>query len=369
MQAKSQVTTRTVWIVGLNILAMTGVLTVAYQTREVIAWILVALFVALALNPAVKWLALRGVPRGVAVGGVLLAATGILALLVGTMVPVLVEQGRGLVKAGPDMLERLRESRLVEWVDSHAGWLESAKRELGVRAGGAARPIFRFVGGLFTGLLAALTVTVLTIFMLMFGGDLFHGALEWIAPDKRPRYVMLAGKIHHAVGGYVSGALLIALIGGVVTTITLVVAGVPYFLPLGLLMTFLGLVPFLGAILGGALVVGITFLSAGTQAGVITLVVFLIYQQAENHLLQPLVQRRTIKMNPLLIATIMLLGTALAGVLGALLALPMAGAIQVVLADVLERRNARWHENMPERGIIVTPGEPRFSAGTQHTRH
>jgi putative heme transporter len=99
-----------------------------------------------------------------------------------------------------------------------------------------------------------------------------------------------------------------------------------------------GVVPFLGAALGGILIVTTTFLSAGTRAGFIALAAFLIYQQMENHLLQPLVQRRTIQMNPLAIALVMLVGTATAGVLGALLSLPLAAATQILLEDLRHRR-------------------------------
>ena len=131
-----------------------------------------------------------------------------------------------------------------------------------------------------------------------------------------------------------SGAVSISLIGGAVTTVTLLLLGVPYFLPLGLVMAVLGLIPFIGAFLGGVLIIGTTFASAGTHAGFIALAVFLVYQQVENHLLQPFIQRRTLRMNPLLIALAMLAGTAFAGILGALLALPVAGALQILAQDL-----------------------------------
>jgi predicted PurR-regulated permease PerM len=146
--------------------------------------------------------------------------------------------------------------------------------------------------------------------------------------------------MHQVVGGYVSGTLMVALIGGLFTTTLLLVLGVPYFLPLGLAMALLGVVPFLGAALGGTLVVTTTFLSAGARTGFIALVAFVLYQQVENHLLQPLVQRHTIQMNPLAIALVMLIGTSVAGVLGALLSLPLAAAGHILLQDVVGRRSS-----------------------------
>ena len=112
-------------------------------------------------------------------------------------------------------------------------------------------------------------------------------------------------------------------------------------------MAVLGILPYIGSILGGVLVVSATFLTSGLKAGVIALAIFLVYQQVENHVLQPVVQRKTIKMSPLVIAVVMLIGTALWGLNGALLSLPIAGAIQVLLEDRLARRQAAWKTAPP----------------------
>jgi putative heme transporter len=149
------------------------------------------------------------------------------------------------------------------------------------------------------------------------------------------------------VGGYVGGAVIIAMVGGIVTALATALLGVPYFMPLGLSMAVLGILPYVGSVVGGVLVVSATFLTAGLKAGLIALAIFLVYQQAENHVLQPVVQRKTIKMSPLVIAVVMLIGTALWGLMGALLSLPIAGAIQVLLEDRLARRQARWQPSQP----------------------
>ena len=331
-----------VWIVSLNVLAILAILFVLYETRRVVAWILIALLLALALEPAVELLQRKRWKRGWAIVAVLAGIVGFLVLLVATLVPMLAEQGKSLAAAAPEMLETLKSTPLVQWVDARFDLIDRAKGLLSDNAGAAAGPMLAVMQGVFAGVIGAVTVFVLTIFMLVFGGELLRGALQWIEPEKRPRYAGLAQRIRSKVGGYVSGTIFIALIGGVVTAVALAILGVPYFLALGLLMALLGVLPFIGSTLGGILVVGTTFLSSGTQAGVIALVVFLAYQQAENHLLQPLVQRKSIHMNALFIAVIMLIGTTLAGVLGALLALPVAAAIQVVMQDVLERRKERW---------------------------
>jgi predicted PurR-regulated permease PerM len=255
-------------------------------------------------------------------------------------------QGHNLVTSAPDLIENVRSNPSLQWANSKFHFLEPIQEEWTNYAKAAALPLLKMAQGFFSGLVGMVTTLVLTIFMLGAGGQLFNGALEWVKPSERERYVTLAGKIRRSVGRYVIGTLLIGSLGGLVTGTTMAILGVPYFLPLGVMMILLGLVPFIGTMLGGTLIVGTTFLSAGTKAGIIALAVFIVYQQTENHVLQPIVQRKTIEMNPLLIIVVMLIGTGLAGIVGALLSLPIAAAVQVVLHDVLERRQG--HTRRPD---------------------
>ncbi|WP_224242831.1 AI-2E family transporter [Hyalangium gracile] len=338
----SQVSPRTVWTVGLNALLLVVVVLVLHDSRTVISWMLVALLLALAIHPAVRWLTRKGLRRGLAVLAVFLVLGGLVALLVASFVPMLVEQGKALVNAAPDLLERIEESRAMKWADKRFDVMDRIQTELRENAAQAAAPALSVATGAARGLAATVTIVALTVFFLLFGEEVFRKALEWVRPEERERYVHLAVQMHRSVGGYVAGSFLVATVGGVVTAVTLLVLGVPYFLPLGLVMVVLGLIPFIGSALGAVVVVGTAFASSGVKAGVITAVVYLVYQQVENELLQPLIQRRTLKMNPLIITMVMLLGTSLAGVLGALLALPVAGALQVFLQDALARRQSRW---------------------------
>jgi len=342
VKGRSQVAPITVWTIAFNLLAIAAVLLIIYRTRQVGWWILVAACLSLALDPVVSWLTRRGMPRFLAVTAVLLSALALLALMFATVVPVLVDQGRNLIASGPHLLERLRDSAFIQRMDVRFDLIDRAKQVVNGQAAGAAAPLFAFVQDVFAGVVGTITVAALTVFMLLFGGRVFAAALQWVAPSDRPRYVGLAENIRGAVGGYVGGALIIALIGGMVTTVATALLGVPYYLPLGLMMAVLGIIPYVGSVLGGALVVTATFLTSGLKSGIIALVVFVAYQQVENHVLQPVVQRKTIRMSPLVIAVVMLIGTALWGLMGALLSLPMAGAIQVLLEDRLARRQASW---------------------------
>ncbi|MDY7232372.1 AI-2E family transporter [Hyalangium rubrum] len=367
---RSQVSPRTVWTVGLNVLGMLALLMLLRAASGVLSWVLVALFLALAAHPLVAWMERRGLRRGMSVGLVFLSALGGMAALLTTFVPMMVEQARALVEAAPGYLESMRHWEWLQRLDERYGVFERMAAELRQRLPGAAMPVLGVVTGLLHRLAAFITIMVLAAFFLAFGKDLFDKALLWVPPRKREHTRKLASRMNRTVGRYVAGSFLISLIGGGVTTVTLLLLDVPYFLPLGLAMAVLGLIPFIGAFLGGMLVVGTTFASAGTRAGVITLIVFLVYQQVENHLLQPFIQRRTLHMNPLLIALAMLVGTAFAGVLGALLALPVAGAVQVVAQDRLARRQELWRISGEQENSLMGSPPPTASDGeSPEARH
>lgn len=329
-----RVSPKDVWVVGLNVLVMAAVLLVLYHARQVIVLIVVASFLALAMNPAVLLLERLRLRRWAAVALVCLLALVLAGLLVVSFVPLLVEQGRNLLSAAPDLVEKLRNNSLALWADREFGLIERTRAGIQEHMAAVAGSVFDFVTTVFRGLFGFGTVIVLTVFMLLFGGEIIDGVIVFAEPSRRERLRSVAGRIQKKVGGYVAGSLLVALIGGVATAAALVVLGVPYFLPLSLAMAFLGIVPYAGPAIGGVLVAGTTFAAAGKTAGLVMVIFFLAYQAAENNLLQPLVQRRTIRMNPLVIIMVMLIGTALAGILGALLALPLAGVAQVVLREL-----------------------------------
>lgn len=368
-RARSQVSPLTIWTIGFHVLLILGTLAILRSTWMVIAWILIATFIALALDPLVHLLQRTGLPRAPSVFAVMLGVLGGFGLMVWSLIPMIVEQVTALSRSLPALLARLQKLPAFRWVESQVD-LSQAGPAAGDGAGtgaGAANvtswPVFAVAGQVAIGLLAIVTITFLVLFMLLFGRELFDKALGWFKPEDRGRYVLLTHRMHRRVGGYVSGTLMVAAVSGLVVGITLVVVGNPYFLPLGFVMVVLSIIPFVGSTLGAFLAVGTTLAAQGIRAALIVAAVYLVYQQVENQLLQPLVQRRTIKMNPLLISLVMLVGTALAGLLGALLALPVAGAIQVVLLDLRQRRQVKWQNEararMPEddRQLVLLPPE------------
>jgi predicted PurR-regulated permease PerM len=265
-----------------------------------------------------------------------------MGVLVGTLVPMLVQQLQELAKSTPEYVERI----------SQSGWVKQLSERYGVNL--RAEDLVRFepadVAGRAIDVLSStlgmvaggITVVVLTVFSLLFGKDLYETTLQWVAPRRRPRVRQLVGRMLDAVGNYLTGTLLVMTIGGTVAATVALIQGVPYFLALGLVVMMLGVIPFVGSIISALLVSVITLATVGLRAAVIALAVFMVYQQVESNLLGPMIQRRAIKMNPLLISIVVLVGGALAGLSGVVLAVPLAAASQVLVQEVLRDRRDGW---------------------------
>jgi len=186
---------------------------------------------------------------------------------------------------------------------------------------------------------ATVTIVFMTFFMLLEGPmwiDRFFGLMR---PQTQKRWRSVGHDIYRTVGGYVTGNLLISLIAGVSTAIVLLIMGVPYWVALGLIVGILDLIPLAGATIAGIIISAVAFLHS-IPAGIVVVVFFVVYQQIENHLLQPVVYGRTVQLSPLAVLISVLIGAELAGVLGALAAIPVAGTLQVILVDFLRSRRA-----------------------------
>jgi predicted PurR-regulated permease PerM len=184
---------------------------------------------------------------------------------------------------------------------------------------------------------ATVTIIFLTFFMLIEGRAWAERVYSLFPESSRPRRRRVGHDIYRTVGGYVTGNILISLIAGATITVVLLIMGVPYAVALGLLVAMLDLIPLAGATIAGIVVVGVAFLHS-VPAGVVVLVFFVVYQQLENHWLQPVIYGRTVQLSPLMVLVSVLVGAELAGILGALAAIPVAGSIQVIVRDQLAAR-------------------------------
>jgi predicted PurR-regulated permease PerM len=212
-----------------------------------------------------------------------------------------------------------------------------------VADGGAARVLglsgtaIAITKSVLTFVVAVVTIAFMTFFMLLEGPKWMERFYALLPDESRDKWRNIGYDIYRTVGGYVTGNLLISVIAGIATTIVLLIMGVPYAVALGVLVAILDLIPLAGATLAAIIVSTVAFID-GIPEGIVVLLFFIVYQQIENHLLQPLVYSRTVQLSPLAILISVLIGAKLAGILGALAAIPVAGTIQVLLLAWLAER-------------------------------
>jgi predicted PurR-regulated permease PerM len=341
-----------------TVLAVIGILVASFITlkilwisRNVLSWIFIALFLTLALNPAVDHLERRIKRRGIATGVVFIGALIAVALVGWLFIPTLVDQVDSFAHKVPDYLDDLTKGRgRLGFLQEKYHLVDKARNAL--QEGGASK-LFGLSGtalavakGVVTAVLATLTIVFLTFFMLLEGHNWVERFLSLLKPASRKRWQAVGHDIYRTVGGYVTGNLLISLIAGALTAIVLAIMGVPYAIALGLIVGILDLIPLAGATIAAIIVGAVAFLHS-IPAGIVVVAFFIVYQQVENHILQPVVYGRTVQLSPLVVLISVLIGAELAGVLGALAAIPVAGALQVIFLDWLRHRRG---EPVPETG-------------------
>jgi predicted PurR-regulated permease PerM len=331
-------------VVGI-LLASAIVLEVVLVSRHVISWMFIALFLALALNPAVDLLERRIKRRGLATGLVCVAALLAVVGIGWLFIPTLVNQVNDFAGKVPDYLDDLTKGRgRLGFLQEKYHLVDKARKAL--KEGGASR-LFGLSGtalavakGVVNAVLATVTIVFLTFFMLLEGRGWVESFFSLLRPESRPRWRAVGRDIYRTVGGYVTGNLLISLIAGTLTTVVLLIMGVPFAIALGLIVAILDLIPLAGATIAAIIVGAVAFIHS-VPAGIVVLAFFIVYQQVENHVLQPIVYGRTVQLSPLLVLISVLIGAELAGVLGALAAIPVAGSLQVVFVDWLRHRPDR----------------------------
>jgi predicted PurR-regulated permease PerM len=322
------------------------VLWTLWAARGVITWALIALFLAMALNPAVEWCLRRGIRRrGVAVGVVYLAALALVVGISATFVPTLVREVNDFADAVPGYIEDLTKG------EGKLGFLErdyqivEKVREAIEKSGvtgvlGLSSTALSITKSVVNVVIATITIAFLTLFMLLEGPRWMERIFSLVPEDRQPRWRKVGQDVYRTVGGYVTGNLTISLIAGVASTLVLLGLGVQYAVALGLVVGILDLIPLAGATIAAVVVSTVGFLDS-TTAGIVLIIFFVIYQQVENHVLQPLVYGRTVQLSPLVVLVAVLIGAELAGVVGALGAIPVAGSLQVVVVDWLTHRRLR----------------------------
>jgi predicted PurR-regulated permease PerM len=325
------------------VVACAAVLYLTWQLRGVVRLVIIALFVALSLMPIVDAIDARiRVKRAPIILAVFVALAAGVVLVGAVVVPSMVKQVRQISHEAPRYATELRRNATFRHYDDRyhiTARVESDARALPQRLGKA------------TGALQAVTVkafgvvgqlvTVLSIaFLLLLQGRPYANMALRLTGPREPRYRKLIADINHAVATYMLGNVAISVLATVSTWLVLTILGVPYALSLGIVIGFFDLIPMVGATIG-AIIVGLATATVDFPTATIVWVVFVVlYQRFENYVVQPLVYGRTLDINPLVTILAVLAGASLLGILGALLAIPVAAAIQIVLRDWWAHRTA-----------------------------
>lgn len=309
------------------------------SARSVLLLVVVSMFLAIGLNPAVESLVRRGVRRGAAVGTVFAAVALAVVGFGFVILPPVVEQTSMLLQRAPTYVQQLQSHPLVMRLDEQFGVLDRLRAylvsgQLGQDAFGGVLGVGMVVLG---AVFSALTVLILTLYFLASLPSIERQGYRLVPASRRPRVMRLGDEIVSGIGGYVSGALVIATVAGVSTWVFLTVVGVPYALALALIVAVTDLVPLVGATIGAALVTLVALFHSPTAA-IACLIFYVVYQQVENYLIYPRVMKRTVDVPPAVTVVAALIGGALLGVVGALLAIPTAAAVLLVVREVVMTR-------------------------------
>jgi predicted PurR-regulated permease PerM len=334
----------------LTVVAVVICLYLIYLLRKPITWLVIAAFIAVAMSGPVNLLH-RRMKRGLAIALAYLALIMIPIALGALIIPSLVDQIENFADNVPeyaqDVTEFVQENETLQNLNEKydiTSEIESAANDLPSKIGDAAGILQDIGVGLVNSIFAAITILILSVFMVA-GGDRWAQAFVNAQPlDRRERVGRALRHIADAIGNYVAGALLQATIAGVTAFIVLTILGAPFAGPLALVVAFFDLIPVVGATIA-AVLIAIVMIFVNFPIGLIIWVIWAIgYQQIENYVIQPQIQRRAVAVEPFVVLVAVLFGSTLFGILGAILAIPTAATLQIV-----------WREYRDYRRELITP--------------
>lgn len=310
-----------------------GLVLMLVGLREILILIGLALFIAIGLEPLVSWLVGRGLPRWLAVTVVFVAAFGAVGGFLTAAIPVIVEQTTQLVAKVPDYVRQAQD---------HSSWLGQLNERFHLQQ--AIESSFSGGSGLFDagvavfGVLTNLLILIVLTIYFVAALPRIRAALYRLVPhSRRPRAILIGDEISAKVGGYVLGNLLVSVIAGVLTLVWLLIFGVPYAVLLAITVAVLDLIPVIGSVIGGILV-SLVALTVSLPVCLATIGFVLVYRFAEDYLLVPKIIGGVVKVPALVTVVAVLLGGALLGVVGALVAIPIAAAGLLLVEEVLYSR-------------------------------
>ena len=325
-----------------------------FLLRKPIGWVLIATFLAVALSGPVNVLN-RHMRRGFAITIVyfvlLLIPIGIGVLII----PPLVTQGNNLIEDLPryaqdvqDFAERNESLRKIEADYNITEKLQQQAERLPARIGDAASVLGNIGFGVVNSLFALFTILVLTAFLLGSGHIWVERFLDLRPPHEAARIRKALDHMARTVGGYVGGILAQATVAGLTAFIVLTILGVPFAAALAIIVFFADLIPLVGATLGAIVVAIVTLFTDFPTATIIWVIFSVVYQQLEDTLIQPQIQKRAVNVHPFVVLVAVLFGSTLLGVLGALVAIPVAASLQIAVRE--------WWDYRHELGVAELTG-------------
>jgi predicted PurR-regulated permease PerM len=309
------------------------------SARSVLVLVIVAAFLAIGLNPIVSRLERAGMRRGAAVAIVFAGLLGFFGLFGYAVLPLVINQVSNFVDAVPNYVRDLQNNGTIRDLDRRFGVIEKLNDyvttgDFGTRIAGNVVTVTQQVAGF---VLKALTVLILTLYFLSSFNTIKRTGYRLVPRSRRARFSLIGDEVLSRVGGYVAGAVVVALIAGVASLVWVSSLGIPYPLALALIVTLTDVIPLIGATIGAVLVTTVAFF-VSLPVGIATGIFFVVYQQLENYVIYPRVMSRSVDVNPAAAIVGALIGGTLLGFVGALLAVPATAAIQLILREVLVPR-------------------------------
>jgi predicted PurR-regulated permease PerM len=316
------------------------VLYLIYLVRTPLSWILIAVFLAVALSGPVNLLA-RRMRRGFAITLVYLGLLAVPLLLIALIVPPLITEannfGRDVPGYADQVTEFVQSNKQLRDINRDYNITEQLEKEAG--------KLPDKLVGIVSSVFALVTILVLTAFLLSSGRGWVDAAISSRPPEQQLRLRRSLDNMAGAVAGYMAGALAIALIAGVTTFIVLTILGVAFAAPLAVIAGLFSLIPLVGATIAAVMIGLVTVFDNFPTVTIIWAVWAIVYQQFENHVIQPQVQKRTVKVQPFITIVAVLFGATLLGVLGALVAIPVAASIQILVREYVDLRTLSLKES------------------------
>ncbi len=359
--AMGRVVLRTVLIV----VATAVTLYILYLLRRPITWLIIAAFIAVAMSGPVNFFS-RRMKRGFAIAlsylCLVMIPVGLGALLVPSLVNQIEDFAQNVPQYAQDVTEFVQENETLNDLNDKYHFtseIQNAADDLPSRIGDAAGVLQDIGVGVVNSIFAAVTILILSVFMVGGGPRWVEGFVRAQPPGRSERIDRALRDVGNAIGNYVAGALLQATIAGVSAFVVLSILGAPFAGPLALVVAFFDLIPVVGATIAAVLIT-IVMLFVNFPVGVIVWVIWaVVYQQIENYVIQPQIQRRAVQIEPFLILVAVLFGSTLFGVLGALLAIPTAASLQIVWREYRDYRRETLAKPIDEGGAgLAAPTEP-----------